>query len=105
MALALPGIKIEAGKIYTVFAVGTVTGTGWTKAEAVWAVAMTRLRRRPAKRGCAWLHAVPDAPAVSIFVNDELAFFSIAFREITGYATLDAGVRTTSRSSQRRAMC
>lgn len=37
------------------------------------------------------VHASPDAPNVDVLVNDGLAFADVAFREITGYATLPPG--------------
>ncbi|MCX7669858.1 MAG: DUF4397 domain-containing protein, partial [Anaerolineae bacterium] len=37
------------------------------------------------------VHASPDAPNVDVLLNDNLAFADVAFREITGYATLPPG--------------
>ena len=37
------------------------------------------------------VHASPDAPAVDVLVNGQVAFQNVAFSEITDYAGLDAG--------------
>lgn len=42
----------------------------------------------PSKARVRVVHASPDAPAVDVLVNDGLAFGNVAFRDITGYATL-----------------
>lgn len=36
-------------------------------------------------------HAVPNAPAVDVYVNDSLAFRNISFRQFTNYVPLSAG--------------
>ena len=90
VALFLPGTKIDAGKIYTVFAVGTLTGPDGNKLQAAWAsVAPSAPPAGKARVRVA--HAVPHAPPVTVFANDKVAFFGVAFGQITGYATLDAG--------------
>ena len=52
MALAFPGTQIEAGKIYTVFAVGTVPAR-MNKLQAVWA-AVDPSAPPAGKARCAW---------------------------------------------------
>ncbi len=42
------------------------------------------------------IHAVPDAPAVDIYVEDELLFENLSFGESTDYAALPAGTFTVS---------
>jgi len=37
------------------------------------------------------VHASPDAPAVDVLVNDNVAFSNIPFKEISDYASLDPG--------------
>lgn len=39
-------------------------------------------------------HAVPNAPAVDVYVNDNLAFRNINFRQFTNYVPLTAGQYT-----------
>lgn len=41
-------------------------------------------------------HAVPNAPAVDVYVNDVLVFHNITFRQFTNYVPLDAGTVTIS---------
>lgn len=90
VALALPGVKLEDGKIYTIFAVGKVVGPDGRKLSVVVDAQMPSAA--PAgKARVRVLHAVPDAPAVSVFVNDGLAFFNVDWKDLTGYATLAAG--------------
>lgn len=90
VALALPGVTLEAGKVYTVFAVGKVVGPNGKKLSAL--VDVQDPSAPPAgKARVRVLHAVPDAPAVSVFVNDGLAFFKVDWKQLTGYATLAAG--------------
>ncbi len=90
VALALPGVKLDEGKIYTVFAVGLVAGSG-DKALSVVVDVQAPSAPATGKARVRVLHAVPDAPAVSVFVNDQVAFFGVAFKDLTGYATLAAG--------------
>jgi hypothetical protein len=37
------------------------------------------------------VHASPDAPAVDVLVNDNVAFSNVPFTEISDYASLDPG--------------
>jgi len=41
-------------------------------------------------------HAVPNAPAVDVYVNDVLVFGNITFRQFSNYIPLDAGTVTIS---------
>ena len=91
VALALPGTKIDAGKIYTVFAEGTVTGPDGNKLQAVWA-AMDPSAPPAGKARLRVAHASPNAGPGTIFLNDKVAFFGVAFGQITDYTTVDAGV-------------
>ena len=91
MALALPGTKIDAGKIYTVFAEGTVTGPDGNKLQAVWAV-VDPSAPPAGKARLRVAHASPNAGPGTIFLNDKVAFFGVAFGQITDYTTVDAGV-------------
>ena len=91
VALALPGTKIDAGKIYTVFAEGTVTGPDGNKLQAVWA-AVDPSAPPAGKARLRVAHASPNAGPGTIFLNDKVAFFGVAFGQITDYTTVDAGV-------------
>jgi hypothetical protein len=79
-------LTIEAGKVYTAWANGLLAGTG-AKAfkvtptvDADYPTALVRL-----------LHAVPDAPAVDVFVGGTLAAGGVRFGDLSGYLPLYAG--------------
>ncbi len=97
VALALPPLTLEAGKIYDVFAVGKVAGED---DQALTTVVFTDDPSAPpaGKARVRVMHAVPDAPAMSIFVNDALAFFGISYKERS--AVCDAGSRHLQRQGQ-----
>jgi hypothetical protein len=89
VALALPGVKFDADKIYTVFAMGRLVGTE----DKLTAVAVVDEPSSPpaGSSRVRVAHAVPGAPPVSLFVNDQVAFFNVAYEDVTGYKTLPAG--------------
>ena len=91
VALFLPGTKIDAGKIYTVFAEGTVTGPDGNKLQAVWA-SVAPSAPPAGKSRLRVAHASPNAGPGTVFLNDKVAFFGVAFGQITGYKTVDAGM-------------
>ena len=100
VALALPGVVLEAGKIYTIFAVGKVVGPDGKKLSVVVDAQMPSAP--PAgKARVRVLHAVPDAPAVSVFVNDGLAFFNVALEG--PHRLRHAGSRHLQRQGEARA--
>ncbi len=81
VVLSLPGVELEAGKVYTVFATGLV-GDDDTPLNAVLTVdAEATAQVRVA-------HASPDAPNVDVLVNDGVAFPNIPFQDVTDYAPL-----------------
>ncbi len=90
IALALPAINFEAGKIYTAYAMGKLVGPDGKKLQVVLDV-IDPTAPLAGKARVRVVHSVVDAPAVSIFVNDGLAFFNVAWKDVTPYATLAAG--------------
>jgi|GEM_PF-399915 len=89
--LFMPDIGLDASKIYTIFLEGTLTGPDGNKLQA--AKAVVDPSAPPAgKSRIRVAHASPNATPGTIFLNDKIAFFGVAFGQITDYKTVDAGV-------------
>lgn len=93
VALALPDIALEAGTVYTAFATGLLAGD-----PALGAVLTVDARfsmpeppSDPARVRVA--HASPDAPAVDVWVDDEVALSGLAFGQVSEYAPVPSGTR------------
>jgi len=79
VVLPLPGIGVDNGTNYTVFAMGLVGAEPPLQAVIGVDNALSRVRA---------IHASPDAPAVDIFVNGGLAIADLAFTGNSGYVGL-----------------
>ncbi|MCB0215299.1 MAG: DUF4397 domain-containing protein [Chloroflexi bacterium] len=89
VALEVPDVALEAGTVYTVFAMGRLADMSLEPVIAVDATTPD-----PGRARVRVAHASPDAPAVDILVDDALAFSNAAFGAITDYAELPAGTHT-----------
>ena len=77
-------VDLERGQSYTAAAVGSVGGTG-----SAFTVRLLEDAQSGAKVRV--LHAIPDVPAVSVFVNGRRAVAGLAPLRWTGYLTLQPG--------------
>lgn len=79
-------LTIEAGKVYTAWANGLLGGAGaqafkvTPTVDAVYPAALVRL-----------LHAVPDAPAVDIYLDGQLTAAGVRFGDLSGYLSVYPG--------------
>ena len=79
-------LTIEAGKVYTAWANGLLGGAGaqafkvTPTVDAVYPTALVRL-----------LHAVPDAPAVDIYLDGQLTAAGVRFGDLSGYLSVYPG--------------
>jgi len=85
VVLPLPGVTLEAGKIYTVFAKGFVGGVG---SQALGAGILVNNVAQVMV-----VHASPDAPGVDLLVDGTLAGANLTFPNNTGYLDVNAGTR------------
>ncbi len=99
VALALPATKLEAGKIYTVFAADKLAKiTALVKVSEP--VAQSRLRVA---------HLSPDAPNVDVYVNGSKTLTNVPFKTISEYLSVSAGsyrfeVRATGAAADSKAV-
>jgi hypothetical protein len=106
VALPLPGVEIEAGSLYNVYAIGTletglypfVIATPLVSAEAgstpVMEMAACTAALGIGAGGDACInvvHASPDAPAVDVYLDGEIALEGLAFGEFSGWVAVPAG--------------
>jgi hypothetical protein len=77
-------LTLERGQSYTAVALGSVAGTGAPFGVQVLKDASSGALLRV-------LHASPNVPAVSVFVNGQLAVKRLSTLKATGYLALDAG--------------
>lgn len=80
----LPNTQLEAGKIYSVFAIGLATATPPTIRAQVAVNEFARVRV---------VHAAPDAPNVDVYVDGVPALANVPFGTISNYLPLGAGAR------------
>jgi len=79
-------LTIEAGKVYTAWANGLLGGAGaqafkvTPTVDAIYPTALVRL-----------LHAVPDAPAVDIYLDGQLTAAGVRFGDLSGYLSVYPG--------------
>lgn len=85
VALALPGVALEAGKIYTVFAVNKVASLG-VVVKAVAGVVDPHFTSRVRVA-----HLSPDAPNVDIYVNGAKVLTNVPYKTVSDYLTVPSG--------------
>lgn len=83
VVLSIPGVTIEAGKIYTVWASGFVGGSG---DEALGAQIIQNNSAQVMV-----VHASPDAPGVDLLWDDAMAGMNLVFPNNTGYLDVTTG--------------
>ncbi len=107
VALALPGVALEANTVYDVYAIGqlgngsltalvvptTITGAaGATPVAAAAASCTAALGIGAEGDACVdVVHASPDAPAVDVYVDGQLALSNLAFGAFSGWVPVPAG--------------
>jgi len=77
-------VTLARGESYTAVALGSVTGKGAPFGVQVLKDATSGALLRV-------LHASPNVPAVTVFVNGQVAVQRLATHKVTGYLALDAG--------------
>lgn len=85
VALELPGVRLLGGTNYTVFAIGLLADETLAALPAVDAELPLDL---PALRAA---HLSPDAPAVDVWVDGEVAVASVEYLAVSDYLPLTAG--------------
>jgi hypothetical protein len=102
VVLPLPGVELTGGTVYDVYAIGTAANAQiypfvipTTMAPAAdMAMASCGIVLGIGAEGDACVnvvHASPDAPAVDVWVNGQVALSNLAFGEFSGWVALPAG--------------
>lgn len=102
VVLPLPGVELMGGTVYDVYAIGTaadgqifpfVIPTSGTAMEAMAVDACGPVLGIGAESDACVnvIHASPDAPAVDVWVNGEVALNNVAFGDFSGWIALPAG--------------
>jgi hypothetical protein len=95
VALSVPGVEIQAGRVYDIVALGQVSTDSLTALalETVVSPACSEILGvgTDADACVRVLHASPDAPAVDVYVNDTLLVENLAFGENTIHAAVPGG--------------
>lgn len=102
VALPLPGVTLDANTVYEVFAIGTAADgalaalvipspivSGTTSAAATCTAALGIGADGDACVNV--VHASPDAPAVDVYVDGQLALSNLAFGAFSGWVPVPAG--------------
>lgn len=105
VVLPLPGVELEGGTVYDVYAIGTaadgeifpfviaspIVGTGMAADDSMTSCAVVLGIGAETDSCVNILHASPDAPAVDIWVNGEVALSGVEFGAFSGWLALPAG--------------
>lgn len=108
VALPLPGVELEAGTLYNVYAIGSMDGGlfPFVIPTALHGAADASMGASPvAMAGCTAalgigaegdacinvVHASPDAPAVDVYLNGSLALEGLEFGANSGWVAVPAG--------------
>jgi len=90
-ALELPDVALAAGSVYSFFAMGLVAGDPALRAVVVVDAASTLPEPPSGEARLRLAHASPDAPAVDVWLDGEVAFAGLAYGQVTDYALVAAG--------------
>ncbi len=93
VALDLPGVALDAGTIYDIFAIGTLAD-GTLNVLPLTTMPMAAMEEgdsMAADSQIRVLHASPDAPAVDVYVNGSKAVENLGYGEATSFTSLPAG--------------
>ncbi|HLU35393.1 MAG TPA: DUF4397 domain-containing protein [Thermomicrobiales bacterium] len=105
VVLPLPGVELEGGTVYDVYAIGTaadgeifpfvipssIAGTSMAADDSMTACAVVLGIGAESDSCVNILHASPDAPAVDIWVNGDVALSGVEFGAFSGWLALPAG--------------
>jgi hypothetical protein len=105
VVLPLPGVELSGGTVYDAYAIGTAADGQIYPFLIPSPMAMASGEMAMAADACATvlgigtetdacvnvIHASPDAPAVDIWVNGEVALSGVAFGDFSGWIALPAG--------------
>jgi hypothetical protein len=92
VALDLPGVALDAGVVYDIFAIGTLAdGTLSVLPLATTPEAAVASGEMVGEAMVRVVHASPDAPEVDIYLNGELAIEGLAFGTATDLVALPGG--------------